>query len=262
MKIAILTPLAGGTERGVYSAQYLEALLAFARDPSVELLARVNVDTDLVRARSRAVQLFLTLGAEYTHALWWDADVVADPGRVAACVRGMLATGHDVIGAPYPFKRYNWAAARGAEDPEAAAVGYPLAVNAPGDALHEGLVRAVNGAVEVTAIPLGFTLTSRDCLALMAEHYYAALRFEDIRGGERVPTVALFLQEIVGSVLLSEDYSFCHRWRQIGGKVHVYVGDGAPLDHHGSCVYRGIRGGLFREADTVPAPPGGSCTGS
>ena len=34
---------------------------------------------------------------------------------------------------------------------------------------------------------------------------------------------------------LSEDYAFCKRWRDIGGKIHVYLP--VVTVHHGSYAY-------------------------
>jgi hypothetical protein len=38
--------------------------------------------------------------------------------------------------------------------------------------------------------------------------------------------------------LLSEDMSFAARWRDTGGKVWLYIGDGSPIAHHGRTSFQ------------------------
>ncbi len=42
---------------------------------------------------------------------------------------------------------------------------------------------------------------------------------------------------------LSEDYAFCRRWRDLGGRI--YVDTQSKLTHHGSYTYRGDFGAAF-----------------
>lgn len=73
---------------------------------------------------------------------------------------------------------------------------------------------------------------------------HMGLRFTDLDRGMPRETVALF-QLLSGrgpegaSPLASEDASFCTRWRDMGGKVWMYLGRGSPVDHAGDHVYRG-----------------------
>lgn len=66
----------------------------------------------------------------------------------------------------------------------------------------------------------------------------SSLLFND--GGK--PTVALFHLMLEGSVYMSEDISFCRRWRELGGEIWMYLGPGAPVTHHGEHAYRGHPG--------------------
>lgn len=68
------------------------------------------------------------------------------------------------------------------------------------------------------------------------------LRFDDERPelrGLRVPTVALFSLMHRQRWLLSEDFSFCKRWRDMGEKVWLYLGPGSPVSHEGEWIYQG-----------------------
>lgn len=44
---------------------------------------------------------------------------------------------------------------------------------------------------------------------------------------------------------LSEDYAFCRRWRDLGGKV--FVDTQSKLAHHGTFTYRGDFGAAFAQ---------------
>lgn len=73
---------------------------------------------------------------------------------------------------------------------------------------------------------------------------HMGLRFMDLDRGQLRETVALF--QLLGgrgaegaSPLASEDASFCARWRDMGGKVWMYLGPGSPVDHAGEHVYHG-----------------------
>ena len=59
---------------------------------------QILVDDDLVRARSRAVRLFLETSA--AHLLFWDSDVEGS----AEALRGMIAEDVDCIASTYPKK--------------------------------------------------------------------------------------------------------------------------------------------------------------
>ncbi len=277
-KILIYTPVHGTPESASVSLGYHQATCQLARSVDVELLdGRMFTDCDLVRARSRAVRIFLASSA--THLLHWDADVVGNAGDIKTALTNMLDSGHDLIGAPYPRKRVDWrevahtavdyCAVSGTRASnvvdlsvalEARAYSYPYKFGDNDGA--ETPVSVENGCVEVECMGFGFTLTSRHCLQTMWDHYAPTLSFGDVLGGSVDWTVALFQlllppQTSVGPYsvghMLSEDYSFCARWRACRdtgrgrfNRVQMYVGAGSPLHHVGPHVFRGSRDGLVR----------------
>ena len=84
----------------------------------------------------------------------------------------------------------------------------------------------------------------------MVEHYRAALTFVDVADGVQAPTVALYQlvrhPDTAEGLLLGEDYSFCHRWRAMGGRCWLYVGTDSELGHVGMHLYQGHREGYVR----------------
>jgi hypothetical protein len=216
-RIIICTPTIDGTVTGLH---YASAWPLFASTEVGVLHSQLFTDTDLTRARSVAVRIFLEETAG-SHLLFWDADVEAS----APALRGMLAEGVDCIGATYPKKHLRPGEAR----PRDFAV------------YTEGKGVAHNGtSAEVSGIGLGFMLLSRHLLDLMVAHYDQDLHFFD----HDRRTVALFQLEIGEDHqgrrrLWPEDYSFCRRVRGAGSSVRLYTGPGSPLAHAGMHEFRG-----------------------
>lgn len=222
MKLVIATPVDGDATTGQVAAGYASALANLSRDNGALLdivPAQVTYSYDICRARNRVAAMVLRDLPTATHVLWWDSDVVPHDLSV---IRHMLATGHDVIAAPYLRKRHplTWTHLGGAE-------------GASGDPV-----------VEVEAVPFGFTITSVACLQRMTVRYADELGYTDVRNdGSIASCVGLFnlawRSAGPGSrTLLSEDYSFCQRWRDMGGTVYLYTGDGSSLSHVGNHAWR------------------------
>jgi hypothetical protein len=183
-------------------------------------------DQDIMRTRSRLVRKFLA--TDCTHLLFVDADIEFSP----VVVRGMLAAEKDFVAAPYP-KRDNvdWKRARAGG--EAAAYGYKLR---PLDGFTGEIKVDPDGCVEVAGLPMGCALLSRSVLDRMVEHYRSDLAIDDDDGSE---LVELFWAPMRNRRRPSEDYAFCERWREMGGKVWLYLGPGSPVTHHGDWAFRG-----------------------
>ena len=171
-------------------------------------------DSLIVRMRQMATHFFLMSSA--THLLFWDGDICCmTPG----CVRGMLASGHDVIAGACPFK----------DD-----TGRTVHNLWPED---DGKPKVVDGCVEVRDAGTGFLMISRRALLHMQKSHPELLhwsRGEGITKG--IPLWALFNTPIVAGEFLSEDYYFCHLWQELGGKVYVYVP--AVFEHFGEYGYK------------------------
>lgn len=93
------------------------------------------------------------------------------------------------------------------------------------------------GLLEVAGVPGGFLKISRECLAEMVAHY-SDLEFvtDKVPGGK---AVGLFEPYRIGKKKLSEDYSFCQRWRDMGGKVWI-----EPLLNMGHVGNKSFKGNL------------------
>ena len=250
--ILIATPVYGTPDTATVSAAYHMTLVQLLRDPHFHLLPAVY-GCDLVRGRSRLVRQFLEETA-CTHMLFWDEDIAISADQAGRLITRMVESGHDFVACTYPKKRLRM------DKVEENVVEMPIAdrdcsddiMQTVGSSMYEYAFAAsearpaVKGCVEVEGVPLGFAMCSRAMLQRMVDAHSGTLTFTDVVGEQTWPTVALFQLAIEGGKLLGEDYSFCSRWRRLGGKVQLYVGPDCELGHVGAHLYQGRRDGYAR----------------
>jgi hypothetical protein len=231
--ICIATPIDGTPETASVSVAYHSAVMQLKSVGCGIAPRDLLFSDDVVRARSRAAW-YVVENTAHDWVLWIDEDVVFDPAIVPHMVTRAEAHGFDVLGAPYPRKRK----------------GPPVFPYKPlPETLEQGGFTTVNECVEVEQIPFGFVLTSTKCLRAMFDWYREAEWFTHQNEDESLAEVVGIFNLVHSEVVIhkgqrtrnlhSEDYSFCHRWRAMGGKVWMYLGPHAPLGHIGAYVYRG-----------------------
>lgn len=241
-KLFIATPT-----RGQVHPRYTASLCQMFTDECIdfeqpyEILDVQQWSADVVRARSRFVNFFLTQ-TDATHLLFLDDDIEVEP----KCIRGMLRSGYDFVAAPYPRREgVLWDRVRLIDapcHPEALAYHYSLRMLPDWDAA-KGFEPDMKDCVEMESVPLGCALLTRKACEDAVNFYASTLTFDDNVKGTMVPTVALFQLLFCttgqGRSLLSEDFSFCERWRRMGRQVRMYLGPGSPVNHWGEHAYRG-----------------------
>ena len=95
-----------------------------------------------------------------------------------------------------------------------------------------------DGIVEVAAIGTGFMLVNR-CVFTMLRDAHPEWERDGLRRNDP-PYTEFFHTDLneTGRRRLSEDWSFCHRWRAIDGRV--YADMTIAFAHHGSAEYGGL----------------------
>ena len=215
---------------------------------------------DLPKARAALVSQFLKR-TELTHLLFVDADMKFAPELILRLAR----SGRDVVAAMYPKRHVNWeniakwrhefgkptrrrrwTSRNGRrrrrvrrDQPRRRRARLPvrgLSEHETGDK-NGGetgeLFVDENGFARVKRVPTGFTMVSGDALERMIEHYPELTFLDPDTGDERH---ALFHPLFASksekrSSYLSEDFSFCDRWRSIPGNEGVWVDTVGWVDH-------------------------------
>ena len=101
------------------------------------------------------------------------------------------------------------------------------------------------GFLEIMDVGFAFVLLKRAVVERMFEAY-PELEYKTGNGRRES---ALFLDMIDGGDRLSEDFSFCRRWRAIGGKI--FIDQDASLVHVGRKEYSGRPSQLFERIEPI-----------
>ena len=214
-RVVIATPVrAAELLAASVSLGYAEMIARLHRTLPCEVLdGSITFASDIVRGRNRIAAKVLRELPHVTHVLWVDDDNWCDDVTI---VPEMLELGVDVVSAPYTNKRtpLRW-------------IHQHLTPPAP----------TVGDLLEVAGVGFGFTLTSTAALRKLSE---SARVYTDHPNPHRVanlfghlyhhPAQDRALVPNEAQALLSEDFSFCLRWRRAGGKVYVYAKGG--IIHH------------------------------
>jgi len=194
----------------------------------------------VTRGRNEIVKFFL-MNEQYTHLFWIDSDISFTP---SAAIR-LLLSDHDVAAGIYPIKRFNWPAqgvpaGTTKEAFEALYTDYPFNAIGFGDKPFADHV-VQDDFVEVAEAPTGFMVIKRNVFPRLMERYPELNYVPDgPPGNPEAPYYWRFFDCMVdpdSNRYLSEDYAFCRRWRDMGGKVHADMR--SDLGHLGQHMFRG-----------------------
>lgn len=231
------TPVGGG----VVSHEYLHAVLALHDHFQQQGWGlKVVTQPDALVTRSRnAFGSVVVRDATFTHLLMLDADVVISPEAITR----MLRSGHDVVGAGVPLRQVAWDKVRAfldlvpdADPAEMQAVSHRFATHFEPAG---GARIPVNGFLAALVIGSAAMLISRSALVSLAESDQVATFSYAGHGSDGQESGWTFFDPLVAEdgSYLSEDYAFCQRWRNAGGKVWVDLESTAchvgPVPIHG-----------------------------
>jgi hypothetical protein len=97
------------------------------------------------------------------------------------------------------------------------------------------------GLIEVSGVATGFLRITRKALVALTEKYKD---LEYLSAKYPAPVVGLFEPYRIGKAKLSEDFSFCRRWTDMGGKI--WVDPEIAMGHIGNKVFTGHIGDWLR----------------
>lgn len=153
------------------------------------------------------------LASEATDLVFVDSDVAWEAGSLVRLVDHPV----DFVAGLYPQRRD------------------PLDFCCQWDSSKPEIELSEHGLIEVYGVPAGFMRCSRAMLESMVAHY-PDLQFHCETAPDKTAH-DLFGPYRIGRVKFGEDYSFCRRWRDIGGKVWV-----DPEIAMGHCGYKTFMG--------------------
>jgi hypothetical protein len=145
--------------------------------------------------RAVIVQKFLETKA--THLVFVDTDVSWEKGALLK----LVDHDEDFVGAAYPYRR----------DP----IEYPLSWDLDTDEVWANR----KGLIEVWGLPAGLMCLSRAMLEKMVAAHPELMFLTT--NTESKKACGLFEPYRDGEMKYGEDYSFCNRWRDLGGKIYL-----------------------------------------
>jgi len=240
--ILLATPCFGGMVSQNYMLSVIR-LVSYAKSAGFDVsLSMFGYDALISRVRSTLVAAFLDNPAP-THLLFVDADIGFEPQQVER----LLRFDKDFTGALYPLKAIDWdlipqrCVERG-ESVQQAALSYVGTFCPETERKQEG------DFVTATYAGGGFQLLRRSALQRMVAAY-PETHFSHVHGlpmsglrreAAQSPNLFALFDCIIDpetGTYLSEDYSFCLRWRKIGGEI--WIDAASKLTHTGPYEFVG-----------------------
>ncbi len=249
--LVVGTPCFGGLVTSLYATSLMRLQNACQQRGGIDLSVNLlSGDALITRARQNIVGHFLEHPLA-THLIFIDADIAFDPAQVFR----LLDFNVDMAAGVYPTKRIDWGkvglmAKAGVPNLESTALSYVVEFEDPAK------IEAKNGFTKVRYAGTGFLMIKRQALVKMIEahpelRYTRENQAEDPLKGSKWRS-ALFncLVDKETGVYLSEDYSFCRRWRDLGGEIWVDLT--SHLAHTGTMTFYGNAASQFTNP---PEPP-------
>ena len=229
------------------SMHYCQAVLKFQQEcwqKKLQVSFTLLKSSLVTQGRNLCVAEMLNHEDKYTHLLFIDSDIDFQ----AKTIFKMLEADKDIIGCPYPMKMFSWDkswrrlnekedAIQNQDDYLRSAYTFPVKLDNPNN------VESKDGVIELTHAPTGCFLVKREVLEKMMKEYPELEIFQaTIINGKEEKKPNMFnlfdtLHDTKTKRYYGEDFGFCQRWRDIGGKVYGYIND--YITHVGEHSYTG-----------------------
>ena len=232
MHIHIATPMYGGNCKGIYTDSLLSLVFELSKRNYQVSFSKMYNESLITRARNNLVYEFEKSGAD---ALLF---IDADEGFNTEDVIKMIEADKDIIGAIYPMKNINWEMVRRAvlEGKENLGdySGYFAMNMLPGETTFKlsepvGVTEVATGLMFVKKVV--FEKMKPECPKYMLNRSDASFSDADM-------VTEYFATSITNDgILLSEDYHFCRKWREMGGEV--FAAPWVKVVHAGEYIFSG-----------------------
>jgi hypothetical protein len=225
------------------SIHYCQALLEFQQycfAHKVRAQFQLMKSSLVTQGRNLCVGAFME--SNMTHMLFVDSDIDFQ----ASSIFKMIAADHEVTAVPYPLKSMQWEKLyekiknneiTSIKELSTRGYTYPMKVE------NEKNINVKNGMMEVSHVPTGCLLIKRSVIEKMIKAY-PQLRIDQptIINGETVDKEFIYnffdtWFDEENHKYYGEDFAFCKRWTDIGGKCYAYIMD--YITHVGEHQYCG-----------------------
>jgi hypothetical protein len=263
-KFFVATPCYGGQLNEPYFRSVIK-LMTFFNHHQIPLAFGTIANESLV-TRARNVLLAYFLNSDYTHLLFIDADIEFQTEDVLK----LYAHDKDVVVGAYPKKGVAWEKIKstmqedGAKDKEysnrdIAAMGSDYAINFKFINKELKQIAVENGLIKLHDAGTGFMMIRRDAILKMIKAYPEFKYNNDVNisdPGMKDHFYAMFdtMIDPVDRRYLSEDYTFCRRWQEIGGDI--WLDPSISLNHYGHFCFQGNPSAIinFNEPELAETP--------
>tara|TARA_B100001094_G_scaffold309269_1_gene342744 strand:+ start:695 stop:1585 length:891 start_codon:yes stop_codon:yes gene_type:complete len=240
-KIMVCTPCHSDV-----SMHYTQAVLKFQMECMKQniLVSFSLLKSSLVtQGRNLCVAEFLNHKDNYDYLLFIDSDIDFESKTIFK----MIGADKDIIACPYPMKMIDtdrmWAKLhqtdliKTKDDLLKAGYSFPLKMDNKND------INIDHGVIEVSHAPTGCMLIKREVIEKMIKHHPELKIYQPtiVNGKETAKEnfYNLFdtLHDVKTKRYFGEDFGFCQRWTDMGGKVYIYALD--YITHVGEHQYCG-----------------------
>jgi hypothetical protein len=194
------------------------------------------------QGRNLLVAEFMNASEKYDYLLFIDSDIDFQSKTIFT----MIEKDKDLIACPYPMKTFDWDKAWRRLEKEAldeadhlSKSGYTFPIKVS----NKNEITVNNGVAEVSHAPTGCMLIKRSLIEkMMAHHPELKINQPSIVNGKEVFKKNFYnlfdcIHDPKTKEFFGEDFGFCKRWTDMGGKVYAYIMD--YITHTGEYQYCG-----------------------
>lgn len=230
-KIMLATPCAGNQ----VTSGYMLSVIGYASSGSIPMtIMHVGDDALVTRARNTLLSSFF-FRSDCSHILFVDADI----SFPANAPETLFHHDKDIVAGVYPLRDRYWDSTTQqnilAGEPQKTA---SLRYVGETEAMRQSI--GTSPLVKTAYAGTGFMMISRQAIKRMVKAYPELMYVKiDAPGQENAKSIALFegsIDQKTGTYL-SEDYTFCQRFRDIGGEV--WIDTSIELTHSGMSSFTG-----------------------
>lgn len=250
--VGILTPCYGSTCFTQYVSSLLNTTTLFNNLGINYTIHFCNTDSLVPRARNNMIANAM-VDPEMTHILFIDADIE----WTASDILKLILADKGIVGGIYPLKHFYWdrLLENGVLEKWQSKKASPFLTNVAEEILFQNCllkynfnrkesdeegVPVHNNLAEVRHLATGFMMIKREVIECMQKAFPSTKYADDIgyltKEGEK-NAFALFDCSVEQGHYFSEDWMFCQRWINMGGKIYANVN--INLTHIGVQSFRG-----------------------